>query len=164
MSLIDKFENMPFQDVGTFNSIFVVTPILGFDFDTTVEIKEMVNSKRRVIVGDVELFLDLSQKQVLKKEPTVEKTTPKTKTKRVCDRKKISLPTIYKTLRPTEFLVYSAIKELQEVDGVEELSRNIGISNKTIALSVKRLAELSLVKVEYVACAGGSFNKITMVQ
>ena len=28
MNLIEKFENMPVQDVGTFNSIFTASPIM----------------------------------------------------------------------------------------------------------------------------------------
>jgi DNA-binding transcriptional ArsR family regulator len=160
VDLIDKFENMPFQDVGTFNSIFKNCPILGVSFDTSVEIKELVKGERRVIVGSSEILIDLTKKAILKNEPKVKKEL--TKIKKSNPRRKLVLSEIYTLLKPTEFLIYCAIKESGEIDGVEELSRAIKISSKTIHANLKRLLELKLVKVEYVACRSGSFNKLTI--
>jgi predicted transcriptional regulator len=162
MNLLDKFENMPFQDVGTFNSIFKTTPILNVDYSTRIEICEMhKDNTRKIIVGDEIIFMDLTQrnnmdfekKKAVKKQSNFKKITKVIK----------ELPTLYRTLKPTEFIIYSAIKELGEVHGIEELSRQISISNKTILINLPRLIELNLVKKEYVTCENGSFNKLSIV-
>lgn len=158
MNLIEKFENMPFQDVGTFNSIFTDSPILGFPMDTSVEIKELVAGTRRVLVGEETLFLDLLQK--VKRVPVKKEKVEKVVVYEKVSKKQLSLSDIYKRLKPTEFMIFSAIKEVGEVHGVEEFARNLPLSNKTIANSLKRLVELRLVKTEYVTCESGSFTKI----
>ena len=160
MNLIEKFENMPFQDVGTFNSIFTETPIMGVPSNTSVEIKEIVVGKRRVIVGDSTLHLDLSQK--FKSIPVKKEKIQKVVLYEKIQKKQLTISKIYRMLTPTEFMIYSVMKEVNEVHGVEEFSRNIPLSNKTIANSLKRLIELKLIKKEYVTCESGSFTRITI--
>lgn len=164
MNLIEKFENMPVQDVGTFNSIFKTTPIMGYDFKTEVEIFELLpDNRRRVKVGDDTLFIDLTQRKSLREEKKPTFVRPEG---RLTKSEKVSreIPRVYKILKPTEFMIYSAIKEVGEVSGIEELSRRISITNKTIIANLPRLIELGLVKKQYVACEGkaGSFNKLTI--
>lgn len=160
MNLIEKFENKPFQDVGTFNAIFTKTPILGFDSNTPVEIKNIVAGKRRVLVGNSEIFLDLRMRSAPIAEIKKTREGRKVKVRRVSEKKKLKLPDFYRMLKPSEFVVYSAIKEAKEIDGMEELSRVIGITNKTIAQTIKRLVKLKLVQTECVAGPSGSFTKI----
>ena len=163
MNLIEKFENMPVQDVGTFNSIFTATPIMGFSFETKVQIKDLVAGRRRIVVGDQELFIELSQKTRKVPEQKKKSVTKKTGTQyKKVNKKELSLSPIYKMLKPTEFMIYSAIKQVTEIHGFEEFSRQIGLSNKTVAANIKRLVELKLVKCEYVVSVDGSFNKITI--
>lgn len=165
MNLLDKFENMPFQDVGTFNSIFKSTPILNVDHSTKVEVCEMhKDNTRKLIVGDKVIFMDLTQRKSLKPEKRVTFIKPKGITER-CNKSTLKLPEIYKILKPTEFMIYSAIKEVGEVDGIEELSRRISVSNKSIIANLPRLIELGLIKKKYVTVIGkaGSFNKLSIV-
>jgi hypothetical protein len=164
MNLIDKFENMPFQDVGTFNSIFVTTPLMGFDFKEPVLIGALTNgNERKILVGNTEVLIDLTQRKSLKPEKRTTFVKPKGTTER-CNKSSLKLPAIYKILKPTEFMIYSAIKEVGEVDGIEELSRRISISNKSIIANLPRLIELGLIKKKYVTVIGkaGSFNKLTI--
>lgn len=162
MNLIEKFEDMPVQDVGTFNSIFTTTPILGFKTDESVIIGELCNAnQRKVFVGNEVLTMDLTQKKSIKKEKRVTFVKPKGELER-CTKVSAELPKIYKILKPTEFMIYSAIKEVGEVDGIEELARRISVSNKTIISNLPRLIQLGLVKKKYVTVIGktGSFNKL----
>ena len=164
MNLIEKFENMPVQDVGTFNSIFRTTPILGFPFDKEVIVRGLVSDGRReLIVGGSTVYLDLTQKKSIREEKRVTFVKPKGELQRAI-KKTSELPKIYKILKPVEFLIYSAIKEVGQVDGIEELARNISVTNKTIIANLPRLISLGLVKKQYVACEGktGSFNKLTV--
>lgn len=158
MNLIEKFENMPFQDVGTFNSIFKNSPILGFDFSTEVEIGSLTtDNQRRVKVGDTTIFLDLTQKsqkevkRAEKKERKLEKVQANVKTK---------LPVIYSALTPTEFMTYLAIKELGEVDGVYALSRTLPISTKTIYNCLPKLIKLGLISKKKVFDGEKSFTRL----
>lgn len=163
MNLIEKFDNMLVQDVGTFNSIFKTTPILGYDSNLEVEILGLgKDGQRKIRVGDVEFYMDLTQRKSIKPE---KKRVTFVRPRGVLDRAektKASLPKVYKMLRPAEFIIYSAIKELGEVDGIEELSRHISVSNKTIIANLPRLIQLGLVKKKYVACDSGAFNKLTV--
>jgi hypothetical protein len=155
---------MPFQDVGTFNSIFKSTPILGFPFDKEVVVRGLVSDGRReLIVGDSTIYLDLTQKKSIKEEKKVIFIKPKSELQRSI-KKTSELPKLYKILKPVEFMIYSAIKEVGQVDGIEELARNISVTNKTIITNLPRLISLGLVKKQYVACEGkaGSFNKLTV--
>lgn len=160
MNLIEKFENMPFQDVGTFNSIFKTTPILNFNSSESVEICELRGEERRIKVGDQVIFLDLTQRKssLVEKKKRQKTKNPRLKHEKVL----VNLPEIYRILNPVEFIIYSAIREAGEIGGVEELSRNLRISNKTILLRLKKLVELNLVKREFVTCGSGSYLKLTL--
>lgn len=159
MNLIEKFEDMLAQDVGTFNSIFTTTPILGFNSDVEVRIGELCNgNQRKILVGSEVLLMDLTQKKSVKKEKKITFIKPKGG----CTKVSANISNIYKILKPTEFMIYSAIKEVGEVDGIEELARKISVSNKTIISNLPRLIQLGLVKKKYVTVIGktGSFNKL----
>lgn len=155
---------MPVQDVGTFNSIFRTTPIMRYAFNTEVEIFELMpDNRRRIKVGNDTLFIDLTQRKIIieEKKPTFVRPEGKlTKSEKISR----EIPKLYKILKPTEFMIYSAIREVGEVSGIEELSRKISITNKTIMANLPRLIELGLVKKQYVACEGkaGNFNKLTV--
>ena len=164
MNLIEKFENSTNQTVETFNKIFTKTPITGCDSYSEVIIGELgKDNKRKVLVGNEVFYLDLTQKESFVKKEKVKSVKYESKLSRST---KISrkLPDIYRILRPTEFLIYCAIKEVGQIDGVEELSRQISISNKTIIANLPRLISLGLIKKEYVGCTGkaGSFNKLSI--
>lgn len=164
MNLIEQFEDMLVQDVGTFNSIFTTTPILGFDSDIEVRICELCNgNQRKILVGSEVLLMDLTQKKSIKKEKRVTFVKPKGELER-CSKVSADIPNIYKVLKPTEFMIYSAIKEVGEVDGIEELARKISVSNKTIISNLPRLIQLGLIKKKYVTVIGkaGSFNKLVV--
>lgn len=158
MNLIEKFESMPFQDVGTFNSIFKNSPILGFDFDQEVEIGHLTtDNQRRVKVGETILFLDITKKSLAevrkidkqnKKLEKVSLTTIKT------------LPVIYSKLTPTEFMTYLAIKELKEVDSITALARVIPMTTKTISNCLIKLSNLGLIQKKKVSNGDKSFFKI----
>jgi predicted transcriptional regulator len=158
MNLIEKFENMPFQDVGTFNSIFKNSPILGFPFSEDVEIGNLTtDNQRRVKVGETVIFLDLTQKtqvevrRVEKKERKLQRvTTVKLKT----------LPVIYSMLTPTQFMVYLAIKELEEVDGINTLAKILPMTTKTISNCISKLSKLGLVQKKKVSDGEKTFLKI----
>lgn len=144
MSLIELFESKPFQDVGTFNSIFKKTPILGYSSNCSVEIGELFRDKRKVIVGESDiLLLDLTEKKV-----KVEPKKPKVKNnsiKRIALEKK-DLPKIFTILTPTQFMIYEAIKSVGIVDSLSHLSEQIRLERKTISINLKKLEELGLVK------------------
>ncbi len=158
MNLIEKFENMPFQDVGTFNSIFKNSPILGFDFSTEVEIGNLTpDNQRRVKVGEDVLFLDLTQKSQVEVRKVSKKQS---KLEKVAVSKPKTLPAIYSMLTPTEFMVYLAIKELGEIDGVTSLSSMISITTKTISNCLIKLSTLGLVDKKRVSSGDKTFLKI----
>lgn len=162
MNLIDLFESKPFQDVGTFNAIFKAVPLLNYPSSTPVEIKELTpGGARRVLVGSDELFIDLSAKSIgveVKRAPV----ETKLKTKRLLHRKKGMLPEVYRKLSSSEFMIYSAVKELEEVHGVEELSRNIALTSRTIRQCLPRLVELGFVRTEKASTKDGHFLKISV--
>jgi len=151
-SLIELFENKAFQDVGTFNSIFTQTPILGFSADTEVEIKELTaGGTRRIVIAGQDVFMDIKQ--------ATPKTNNRIKTKikplkKVNNLEKRTLPEVFKILKPTEFLVYQAIKFLGSVDSIEQLSKQISINRKTISLNIKKLKKMNLIVTEKVSSNG----------
>lgn len=158
MNLIEKFENMPFQDVGTFNSIFKNSPIIGFDFSTEVEIGNLTNDNQRTVkVGESIILLDLTQKSQKEIKKAVKKER---KLERVISNENKKLPVIYSILSPSEFMTYLAIKELVEVDGVCALSRIIPMSSKTITNSVVKLVKLGLVRKKKVTTGEKTFIKL----
>jgi hypothetical protein len=148
MNLIEKFENMPFQDVGTFNSIFKTTPILGFKFDEIVQIGNVSHEdKRRITVGDNVILMSLSQKKLntptkarqLGKIPKVQKVETR-------------ISNLYKILSPSEFMIYYAIKEAGEFSGIGELSKHTSLTTKTISSRMPKLLELGLINKTVVWC------------
>lgn len=160
MNLIEKFENMPFQDVGTFNSIFKGSPLLGYESTESVEIGNLCNEdKRRVKVGEVIILMSLSQKTI-RTVPKREEINRLKKSKKV----QSTIPEIYRILTPTQFMIYSAIKEAGEFSGVEELAKSISITSKTIFSNLPKLLELGLIKKQIVSGENiaGSFNKLTI--
>lgn len=157
MNLIELFESKPFQDVGTFNSVFKTTPILGFDSSLEVEIGNMTPMGRRLLVGGRELILSL---EVNKKEQVIRQ-----KRKRVSTFSKPNKPgtlsRFYKELSPSEFMLYSAIKELEVVFGVSQLSRLVNLTTKTCGKTLKSLQEKKLVQVSGDYCG---ISKIVLTQ
>ncbi len=152
-SLIEKFENSFVQDVGTFNSIFKQTPILGFSSDLQVEIKEILKGdERRIVVGDQIIFHKIIQ------------TSPKSKAhrknidisilKKVSPVQKKQLPDIFLKLSPSEFMVHQAITLLGCIDGIEELSKQICLTGKTIYPIIKKLTDMGVVHTEKVSVDG----------
>jgi DNA-binding MarR family transcriptional regulator len=158
MNLIEKFENMPFQDVGTFNSIFKNSPILGFPFSQEVEIGNLTtDNQRRVKVGECVLFLDLTQKTQVEVRRVEKK---KRKLQKVVTAKFKTLPIIYTMLTPTEFMVYLAIKELEEVDGITTLAKILPMTTKTISSCLVKLSKLGLVQKKKVSDGEKTFLKL----
>jgi predicted transcriptional regulator len=158
MNLIEKFENMPFQDVGTFNSIFKNSPILGFPFSEDVEIGSLTtDNQRRVKVGETVLLLNLTQKSQVKIK-RIERTEKKLEKVSLSVSK--TLPVIYSMLTPTEFMIYFAIKELQEVDGVITLSKILPITTKTISTCLTKLSKFGLIQKKKVYDGEKTFLKI----
>jgi predicted transcriptional regulator len=158
MNLIEKFENMPFQDVGTFNSIFKNSPIIGFPFNLEVEIGNMTtDNQRRVKVGETVIFLDLTQKSQVEVRKVSKKQS---KLEKVAVSKLKALPAIYSMLTPTEFMTYLAIKELKEVNSITALARIIPMTTKTISACLVRLSTLGLIQKKKVSNGDRTFLKI----
>jgi len=158
MNLIEKFENMPFQDVKTFNSIFKNSPITDFPFDLEVEIGHLTtDNQRKVKVGETILFLNLTQK-ILAGVRKVNKNNKKLEKVNLTTLK--TLPAIYSKLTPTEFMTYLAIKELKEVDSITALSRVIPMTTKTISTCLIKLSNLGLIQKKKVSNGDKTFLKI----
>ena len=90
-------------------------------------------------------------KRVEKAERKLEKVTlsaPKT------------LPVIYSTLKPTEFMVYLAVKELEEVSGLSALAKILPMTTKTISNCLVKLSKLGLVQKKKVSDGEKTFLKI----
>jgi DNA-binding MarR family transcriptional regulator len=153
VSLIEIFENHSIQNVDTFNSIFKKTPIVGFDPNTEVEIKDLhKGDERKIRVGDQVIFLKIIQ---LKRKPrTRKKTTDLGILKKVSAIEKKQLPDIFLKLSPSEFMVHQAIALLGCIDGIEELSKQISLTGKTISPIIKKLTEMGLVHTERVSADG----------
>lgn len=164
VSLIEVFENKPVQDVGTFNSIFKLTPIMGFPFNTEVEIQELsAGDERKIIVGESTIFLNINQfavpKQKKKEQP------PRVQLKKVAkNTNKNQLPNVFKMLNPSEFMVYEAIKFFQYVDGIEELSKELNLSRRTIYTALKKLSSAKLVYTEKVSLNGKPLLRLHLIQ
>jgi hypothetical protein len=165
MTLIDKFESMPFQDVGTFNSIFRSTPILGYGVGVEVEIRGVLTGNYRTIyVGKDHMQMDLTQRK-LKTESVnrvkrlSSKAIKETKfSNRDVDGLKLS--PIFKDLKASEFLIYMAVKELGSVSGILELSRSISLTPKTIHNNIENLIKLGYLKKENIKDSKGNFTRL----
>jgi DNA-binding MarR family transcriptional regulator len=156
MNLIELFESKPFQDVGTFNSIFKATPILGFSSSTEVEILGMTPKGRRILVGGQELTIDL----------IVDGKQKKVKAKRIHKEREVKAPIkplskLFSDLTPSEFMLYSAIKEAGEVNGLTKLLPMLNMNYKTSIKALKKLVEKKLVVCEN---KSKNFNRISLTQ
>ena len=158
MNLIDIFESKPFQDVGTFNSVFKITPILGFDVDLEVVIGLMTPTGRKLTVGGKEIILDLAVSKKDMQKVGVKKAV-KSRFKQPV--KSTVLSSLYKELSPSEFMLYCAIRELGTVFGVSHLSRNVNLSTKTCTKVLKELQNKKLVNVTGDYCG---ISKIVLTQ
>jgi hypothetical protein len=151
LNLIEVFENKPFQDVGTFNSIFKQTPIVGFSFDTPVQIKELnQGDERKILVGDATIFLKIIQskhkpKEKIKKIPVLKKAFSETSKE---------LPEIFRKLNPTEYMIYNALLILGKINSIEEFSKKINVSRRTISNAVKRLSDMKMISTELASVNG----------
>jgi DNA-binding MarR family transcriptional regulator len=153
MELISKFENMPFQDVGTFNSIFKTTPLLGFNTSEEVKIKSIIPGKGRLIlVGGVEVFLDLSNEVKTRPVEKVRISTKqyiKRKNRRYYEKKmgmEGKLPRIFNELTPFEFFAFHCVKKLKETT-VSEICKELRITNqRTVNNHIKSLVDKGYVK------------------
>jgi hypothetical protein len=156
MNLINEFESKPFQDVGTFNSIFKTTPILGFEPSLEVTILGMTPTGRKILVGETEIVLNLAAEKKVVTKVKVQKTSNFAKPEKAKE-----LSTLYKELSPSEFMLYSAIKELGEVYGVSQISQMVNLSLKTCTNSLKVLHDKKLVEV---STAYRGISKISLTQ
>ena len=164
MSLIDVFENKLTQDVKTFNLIFKQTKIRDFPSDASVEIKELhAEDKRRILVGEDVIFLRIVQ--VKRKR----KTKKKQERKYILKREKSSpspvvLPDIFIKLKPTEFMVFQAIKLLGKIDSIEELSKQISICSKTIGQVIKKLIKTDMITADKISLDGKPLLRLGLTQ
>jgi len=161
MNLIEKFENMPFQDVGTFNSIFKTTPILNISSTAEVRIGELTgDNKRKVYVLDQVLFLDLTERKIPKKE--IKKELKQKEKRDRIEKKTIKINPLLKKLTPSQFVIYQAVLEAKEIYGIAELSRNINLSTKSIYANMEGLLSLGLIKRQEVASDRGALVKLSI--
>lgn len=159
MNHIDFFESMNEQNVKTFNSVFE-NKIIGYDDNIDVEIGEYFQGKRTVKVGNDMIFLDLQIKNKWK-EDKKDKVKKSLKLKK-SEKSSLNLSDLFKKLTPMEFFIYHAIKEAGKVSGVEELSKEIRVSTKTIFKTIPRLVKLGLIKKRLVSYKRGYFNELTV--
>jgi DNA-binding transcriptional ArsR family regulator len=147
MNLIELFESKQFQDVGTFNSIFKATPILGFSSSSEVEICGVTAKGRRVLVNEQELFIDLLANERAEKLAKVRRLTQrvrKPKAKKVFG----TLPPLFHKLNAGEFMVHAALKELGEVSDAHQFSTVLPMERRTIHNLVTSLEAKGMVKIE----------------
>jgi DNA-binding MarR family transcriptional regulator len=151
MNLIQQFESKAFQDVGTFNSIFKATPILGFPASAEVEIGGITAKGRRILVGEVELFLNLTANERVEKIAKVKRLTQRVKAaKRIREvPKKLGvLPELFHKLSPGEFMVFAALKELGEVRSAVHFATILPMDRRTIHNMATALEVKGMVKIE----------------
>ena len=153
MTLIEKFENAPFQDVGTFNSIFPWNPILGFDSSAEVKIGKIVqDSERLVFVNEVALQLDLiaPKKGAYRPRRVMSPTKAKAKYEKEKQRKKKNLlfefSTIFKELTFGEYYIYNALMEIGEVEILAVFAFSLGIDRKSMIKHMKNLTNKGYVE------------------
>jgi DNA-binding transcriptional ArsR family regulator len=156
MNLIDLFESKPVQDVGTFNSIFKGSPILGHDYSKPVAIKELIPGVgRKLQVGDLELFVELKTSV-----PTVPKKTKgagqvrriQRKNKNYYEKKTTgeNVKTIARALlelTPWEYYTLACLRCLEQAT-VPEIAKKLKVTNyRTIQNHMHSLLEKGYVKV-----------------
>jgi hypothetical protein len=133
MNLIELFESKPFQDVGTFNSIFYTTPILGENYALEVEIGEYTAQGRKVQVGAKVFYLDLNMSLV------------KTKALDNCN------SVIQKT-------IYAALVRDGSITSVSKFARENGLQAFSAIAAAKELARKGIVTV-----SRGAKNSLKLV-
>lgn len=145
MNLIDKFENAPFQDVGTFNAIFPWTPILGFESSAEVKIGKIVqDSERLVFANDVEFRLNL----IAPKNAAVKKNKPEVRKKEGKSRKgeSVTLSAPFKELSFGEFFTYKALMEIGQIATLETFSSIVGVDRKSMTSYMRNLIKKGYVE------------------
>lgn len=159
MNPIEFFESLDQQNVKSFNSVFA-NKLIGYDENTCVEIGNYFQGKRSIKIGDETIFLDLQIKN--KWEENKAQNTKKFLKLKKSKKVELNLSDLFKKLTPMEFFIYHAIKEAGKVSGVEELSKEIRVSTKTIFKTLPRLVKLGLIKKRLVSCKRGYFNELTV--
>jgi hypothetical protein len=145
MNLIEKFENAPFQDVGTFNAIFPWTPILGFDASTEVKIGKIVtDSERLVFANEVELRMDL----IAPKKAAIKKIKPEVRKKTIKPTKgqPLELSAPFKELSFGEFFTYKALMEIGQITTLEAFSSIVGVDRKSMTSYMRNLIKKGYVE------------------
>jgi hypothetical protein len=159
-NLINIFEAQQTQDVKTFNTIFTETPIEGYPANTSVEIKGIYSQGRLIIVGQDAIYMPIQQYAT--KQPKKQAKQQYTPVLPKAEKNNKKLPGIYGILKPSQFMIYSAIKELGSVGGIEELSEQLSIDRKTISKNLKELSKLKLIRTEKVSIEGKSVLKLSV--
>lgn len=163
MSLIDVFENKLSQDVKTFNSIFKQTKIKNYPSDSSVEIKELhAGDKRRIVIGE-------NKEEILLKIVQVRRKRKRKKKEKEFILKKVSavnstLPEIFMKLKPSEFMVFQAIKLIGCSDSIEELSKQMCICSKTISQVVQKLIKMNMIETEKASVDGKPSLRLYLTQ
>ena len=125
MTLIEQFENKPVQDVGTFNSIFKTTPLIGFKSNLPVSIGRMTPMGRELKIGEETLVLELpaSIKQAPRKDKKLsEVSRVSRKNRRYYTRKNDfdgKLPRIMKELTYAEYFTYRCLKHMKSATATD---------------------------------------------
>jgi hypothetical protein len=133
MTLIEQFENKPVQDVGTFNSIFKTTPLIGFKSNLPVYIGRMTPMGRELRIGEETLVLELpaSIKLVPRKEKRVsEIARVSRKNRRRYEQKNNfdgKLPRVMKELTFAEYFAYRCLKHMKTATAAE-ICREVSIT------------------------------------
>jgi predicted transcriptional regulator len=160
-SLIDVFENKLTQDVKTFNLIFKQTKIRSFPSDAIVEIKELhAEDKRRILVGEDVIFLRIVQ---VKRKRKTKKKEKQYILKQVSATNSC-LPDVFMKLKPSEFMVFQAIKFLDCIDSIEELSKQMCLNRRTISEVVQKLIKMNMIKTEKVTVDGQPSLRLHLTQ
>lgn len=162
-SLIDVFESKPLQDVKTFNSIFKQTKIKNYPSDASVEIKELhAGDKRRIVIGEnrEEILLKIVQSRRKPRRKKKEKEFILKKVSAVNS----SLPEIFMKLKPSEFMVFQAIKLVGCSDSIEELSKQMCLNRRTISQVVQKLIKMGMIETEKASVDGKPSLRLHLTQ
>jgi predicted transcriptional regulator len=162
-SLIDVFESKLSQDVKTFNLIFKQTKIKDYPSDASVEIKELhAGDKRRIVIGE-------NKEEILLKIVQIKRKRKRKKKEKQYILKQVTainscLPDVFMKLKPSEFMVFQAIKLLDCVDSIEELSKQMCLNRKTISQVVQKLIKMNMIRTEKVAVDGQPSLRLHLTQ
>lgn len=148
MNSIELFESKPFQDVGTFNSIFTATPLIGFKSSSKVEICHLTAKGRLVLVEKEEIFLDLLVDERIEKKikrRNFNQKKARVRTVKATRAKSRELSPLFKQLKPSEFLVYAALRELGEIQNISSFTAMLSIGVKTVRPAIASLEKKGLI-------------------